>query len=324
MNVTARSTCEIIFVSVVILNRGSDKNVVESVIDQVKYHHKSIDALYSQVESCKVVISDQFTQPLLQEVGTSFQYFEVESAGIFSSILEHPWSGSVDISKTALINGCPLPRMQYVAQFLSSLEHLPGNIVFIDTDTLILGDLREVFVKYPDLDIGFTMGGHYVKKQDPNHFINVGVIFIGKSGIPGASKLLKFISQYCINMNRELSDKVILDQYSTFEVLERYKVDTLKGTLMGRRIVGDCVAVDVSSGQVRVYFLSEEFNTVGKKLYKTSRVAHFVGDPREKMRMVRMGKALLGEGLEIFMKRYAHRVLKQSRSLSEFPRKCKN
>jgi len=214
--------------------------------------------------------------------------------------------------------------MQYVAQFLSSLEHLHANIIFIDTDTIILGDLREVFVTYPDLDVGFTMGGHYVKKQDPNHFINVGVIFIGKNRIANTSKLLKFISQYCTSISSELLNKVILDQYSTFQVLERYKVDTVKGTLMGKNIVGDCIIVDVSSSPVRVYFLSEEFNTVGKKLYKTSKVAHYVGDSREKMRMIRMGKVLLGEGLEIFMKRYAHRVLKSARSLSKFPLKCKS
>jgi len=109
MNVTVKSTCEIIFISIVILNRGSDENSVKSIVEQVKYHHRSIDAFYTQDESCKIIISDQFTQPLLQEVGTSFQYFNVRSDGAFSSILDHSWSGKVDISKTAMINGCPLP-----------------------------------------------------------------------------------------------------------------------------------------------------------------------------------------------------------------------
>ena len=59
---------------------------------------------------------------------------------------------------------------------------------------IYIEDLQEIFVTYPDLDVGFTMVGHYVKKQDPNHFINVGVVFIGKSSIANSLKLLEFIS----------------------------------------------------------------------------------------------------------------------------------
>ncbi|CCO20779.1 Nucleotide diphospho-sugar transferase [Bathycoccus prasinos] len=323
MNATPKSTCEILFVSVVIFNRGTKENVIKSMIDQVTYHHKSIDEFYQRGESCKVLISDDFTKQHLEEVRTSFQLFQVNSSKAFSSISKaHPWLEKNGNAKTAMINGCPLPRMQYVSQFLTSLEYSQMNIVFIDTDTLILGDLREIFITHPDLDLGFTMGGHYVKKQDPNHFINVGVIFISENR--ASSKFLSFVSEYCTKMSTELSQQVILDQYSTFQALERYKVETITGSLMGRKLVGDCVPVKftLNSRSLRVYFLSEEYNTPGRKLYKTSRVAHFAGGAREKMLMISLGKVLLREGVENFKQRYAHRTFKKSRVQPNFPTKC--
>jgi hypothetical protein len=132
-----------------------------------------------------------------------------------------------------MINGCPLARCEYVQQFIISSKKFYTNIVFIDTDTLVLQDLRSLLTRYPLFYVGLTLGAHYVKKKDPNHFINLDVVFIRKNAFARAAILLSFISHYWTEMKDADREAKILDQYSTFQVLEKYKLEE-KGSLLGR------------------------------------------------------------------------------------------
>lgn len=119
-----------------------------------------------------------------------------------------------------MINGCPLARCEYVQQFIISSKKYYTNIVFIDT----LQDLRSLLTRYPIFYVGLTLGAHYVKKKDPNHFNYLGVVFIRKNAFARAAILLSFISHYCTEMKDADREAKILDQYSTFQVLEKYKL----------------------------------------------------------------------------------------------------
>ena len=317
-----KGVCEILFLSIVIIHEVTETIVIEQ-IEMLEYHHKSIDLLYARGESCKIVITDTLTLPRLQNVTTKFETFLVDSSKAFLSTSHHPWLAKVETSKVAMINGCPLARLEYVHQFITSSKKSHTNIVFIDTDTLVLQDLRSLFTRYPNFDVGLTLGGHYVKKKDPNHFINLGVVFIRKNAFAKAAILLGFISHYCTEMKDADREAKILDQYSTFQVLEKYKIEE-KGSLLGRKLTGSCISIDPLSQKlpIRVSLLSEEYNTPGLKLYKSSQVAHFAGSRSKIIPIRKYGEVLLQFGVNALLKRYARRTIRKIMETPEIVQEC--
>ena len=163
-----------------------------------------------------------------------------------------------------------------------------------------------------------------MKKKDPKHFINLGVVFIHRRGIAHAAKLLDGISYYCAGMKEIERKSTILDQYSAFQTLEKYKINE-KGSLLGRKLTGNCLLIDFPTTRpTRVMLLSEEYNTPGLKLYKSSQVAHFMGSSSKNIVIQKYGDVLLQFGTSAFLSKYARRKFNKARVTPDVVKECKN
>ena len=297
-----RAECNFLFASVLVIQDfGSTRGKAQ--LDELILHHKSIDLTYAFVDVCKVVITDHATATHLLSAKWSKFYLYVSEVGIQS------WYSDQEISASFVAAGIKL-NLHFM--FLNSFANSASHIVLIDTDTLVLRNLHEVFERYPKFGIGFTLSSSFFTKQDPNYYLNTGVIFIRK----GLGKLPANFLNNIINFMRgdelEMKKAKIYDQAAVFHFLEKH---CIRGAcnFFGRRMGGECIIVkngENESKTLRVLFLGSEFNTVAIKMYKESYIAHFSGIRKPLMKT--RGEYLFQHGAESFKQKYAKRILDKS------------
>ena len=133
-------------------------------MEELQLHHRSIDVVYAKVDVCKVVVTDQFTATQLSLGSWSKFYIYVSEVAIES------WYSDQEISASFVAAGIKL-NLHFM--FLNSFANSVSHIVLIDTDTLVLRNLHDVFERYPKFGIGFTLSSSFFTKQNPNYYINL-------------------------------------------------------------------------------------------------------------------------------------------------------
>lgn len=68
--------------------------------------------------------------------------------------------------------------------------------------------------------------------------------------------------------------------------------------------------------------LSQEYNTPGLKLYKSSQVAHFAGSRSKIIPIRKYGEVLLQFGVNALLKRYARRTIRKIMETPEIVQEC--
>lgn len=200
-------------------------------------------------------------------------------------------------------------RMNLLYMFLNSFVNSLFDIVLMDSDIIVLRNIHEVFEMYPKFDIGFTLSPSFFTKQNPNYFINTGVIFIRRVSVNVSAKLFDNILKYMRSDEPVVKKAKVLDQAAVFYFLRKYCVGGQECEFFGRPLVGECISVKSSVNEsipLQVLFLGSEFNSIAIKMYKESYVAHFNGNRKPLMKS--RGDFFLKHGAGPFLQKYAKRV----------------
>lgn len=162
------------------------------------------------------------------------------------------------------------------------------NVIFLDTDTLLTyKDLTYFFDNTWDFAIAATPHNNY------DTLLNVGVMMVDRNSIKKVEPLFFQIHQEVIAMAvRKVSG--ILNQRATLSVLSRFgdkKIERVgKIKLKKRRYIirNSCIMVQLFAGQtepIRVRVLNYyEWNTVPEKVASYSKIIHFRGNRKKKMK----------------------------------------
>eukprot|EP00976_Prorocentrum_cordatum_P068505 1179170-Prorocentrum_minimum.AAC.2 len=193
-----------------------------------------------------------------------------------------------------------VPKMHTYMRFLNgSTPESASNVVFLDTDMMVVNDISSIFSTPQSWDIAVTV----MHKNIPSHHVNIGFVSVTKAARQKAVWFFKEAGDR--HLRWESLVKGVHDQIAVFSIIIDYETgqggpdprrwlpdpgtERVSYARTGKRYLtpGTCVRLSTPVGTIRVLTLDYDWNLNFPKrarlFTKSTKILHFIGAQKKAM-----------------------------------------